>query len=192
MTIRTAVISRNSKYRYHLRRTFDGNRGPIATFIMLNPSMADHLVDDPTIRKCMGFCATWGCAELSVVNLFAFRASNPAELREADDPVGPENRIHVRRAVANAVAQPSPGPVVCAWGLHGGFMAEDKIVLHWIAALCQPLCLGLTRQGHPRHPLYLPYTTKLMRFEQSGKSNCCARSTFKQTSLAGPSPHINL
>ncbi len=157
---RSAVVSDCGKYRYHLHRQLgEGRRA--ATFIMLNPSTADHEVDDPTIRKVMGFARRWGCDELHVVNLFALRASKPTDLREATDPVGPENREWLRRAVELAC----DGPVVCAWGTHGAYMGQDEAVLGSICGLCQPICLGLTRDGHPRHPLYVPYSAELRAFD---------------------------
>ncbi len=157
--IRSAVLSDCGKYRYHLyRRLGEGRRA--ATFIMLNPSTADHEVDDPTIRKVMGFVRRWGCDELHMVNLFAFRATRPANLRAATDPVGPGNREWLRRAVERAC----DGLVVCAWGTHGSYLGQDEAVLGWIGGLCQPMCLSLTRGGHPRHPLYVPYTAELRPF----------------------------
>jgi hypothetical protein len=156
---RSAVVSDCGQYRYHLyRRLGEGRRA--ATLIMLNPSTADHEVDDPTIRKVMGFARRWACDELHVVNLFAFRATRPADLREAADPVGPENREWLRRAVELAC----DGLVVFAWGTHGAYMGQDKAVLGWIGGLCQPMCLSLTRDGHPRHPLYVPYSARLTTF----------------------------
>src|SRR3954454_15761859 len=86
-----AVISACGRYRYLLSRQV----GPglrTATFIMLNPSTADATNDDPTIRRCIGFARQWGCGRLAVLNLFAVRATDPAEMKRADDPVGPENR----------------------------------------------------------------------------------------------------
>jgi hypothetical protein len=156
---RSAVISGDGKYRYHLwRRIAEG--GCIATFIMLNPSTADSLIDDPTIRKCIGFCRTWGFGELHVVNLFALRATDPADLRQADDPVGPYNFDWIQRTVditLNPAHSGGRGRVVFAWGTRGVYMGQDQIVLDWIAKQCKPMCLGVTQDGHPRHPLYVPY-----------------------------------
>jgi hypothetical protein len=156
---KSAVISACGKYRYHLFRKV-GDGGPVATFIMLNPSTADDQLDDPTIRKVMGFARRWGCGDLHVVNLFAFRATRPAELGKTLDPVGPENQEWVRRSVEFA----SDGMVVCAWGAWGGYMRQDEAVLGWIADLCPPMCLGVTRDGHPRHPLYLPFSSELVSY----------------------------
>ncbi len=157
---RSAVVSDCGKYRYYLHRQLGEGRHA-ATFIMLNPSTADHDVDDPTIRKVMGFARRRGCHELHVVNLFAVRATKPGDLRAATDPVGPENREWLRRAVELAC----DGLVVCGWGTHGAYMGQDKAALGWIGGLCQPTCLGVTRDGHPRHPLYVPYSAELAAFK---------------------------
>jgi hypothetical protein len=161
---KTAVISSCGKYRYHLHRTIPGFGHRVATFIMLNPSTADHEVDDPTIRKCVGFCQRWGCGELHVVNLFAVRATDPTDLRKASDPAGPENHEWVRRAVRLSTDPHAGGPVVCAWGTHGAYMEQDRTVLGWIEGFCQPIALGLTKDGHPRHPLYAPYSAEVIPF----------------------------
>jgi hypothetical protein len=168
---RSAVISEDGTYRYQLYRMIGGLGGTVATFIMLNPSTADAVVDDPTIRKCLGFSLRWGCAELQVVNLFAFRATDPADLRRSGDPVGPKNRDWIRRSVEEACKQIIPGPVVCAWGRHGTYMGRDEIVMGWIEDLCAPMCLGLTRDGHPRHPLYVSYAARLVPFGRTANSS---------------------
>ena len=164
---RSAVISEDGKYRYHLRRQLPNLGSRVATFIMLNPSTADHFVDDPTIRKCLGFCRRWGCGELQVVNLFGMRATDPADMRRADDPVGPDNREWVLRAVEATLSIYEPanrGLVVCAWGTHGFYLGQNRTLLGWIEDICEPVALGLTRDGHPRHPLYVPYTAELVPF----------------------------
>jgi hypothetical protein len=155
---RSAVISPCGKYRYHLRRRIGDGSGPVATFIMLNPSTADARVDDPTIRKCVGFSQRWGCGELHVVNLFALRALDPKQVGKTHDPGGPENQVWIERSVAPADI------VICAWGNLGQLMRHDETVLGWVKDICEPMCLGVTKRGHPRHPLYVPYTTKLVPF----------------------------
>jgi hypothetical protein len=165
-SIGSAVISGDGNYRYHLRRTI-APRGRLATFILLNPSTADAWVDDPTIRKCIGFCQRWGCGELHVANLFAIRATDPAVMRRADDPVGPDNRAWVQRIVditVNRVTSGHRGCVVCGWGTRGSYMDQDRTVLGWIRDICEPVCLGLTQDAHPRHPLYVPYSVERVAF----------------------------
>lgn len=167
---RSAVISRCGKYRYLLRRHLSA-APKVATFIMLNPSKANAEIDDPTIRKCMGFSRLWGCGELQVVNLFGIRATNPADMLAADDPVGPANKDWVDHAIDYALYADNRdtnaafrGPVVCAWGTHGAYMSQDQAMLGWIEAHCEPVCLGLTKGGHPKHPLYVPYSTEMLPF----------------------------
>ena len=159
-----AVISSCGKYRYLLTRQVDpGDR--TATFIMLNPSTADAVNDDPTIRRCIGLARWWRCGRVVVANLFAVRATAPADMRQASDPVGPENRDWVTRAVERAVGACDPadrGPVVCAWGTNGSYLDQDRTVLGWIEGACKPVALGFTRDGHPRHPLYIPSAAKLV------------------------------
>lgn len=157
---RTAVISACGRYRYLLTREFGPGRRT-ATFIMLNPSTADATHDDPTIRRCTGFARRWNCGRLIVLNLFAVRATDPADMKRADDPVGPENRDWFDRTLRD----PRGGPVVCAWGIHGEHMHQARTVLGWLDRHgARPLALGVTRDGHPRHPLYLPGNTRTIDF----------------------------
>ena len=126
-------------------------------FIMLNPSTADGTEDDPTIRRCVGFAKSLGYDRLEVVNLFAFRATDPRALlalNHEDDPVGIGNEKAVERALDHADL------IICAWGAHGGHLGQDQTMLGWIDRHnyrdAPVAALGLTKEGHPRHPLYLP------------------------------------
>ena len=114
---------------------------------MLNPSTADAERDDPTIRRCIGYARRWGYGALTAVNLFAYRCTDPRRLRLSDDPVGPENDrylLHVRDRFP---------VVVAAWGNGGGLHARGKTVLRLLSD-CPLHCLGVTRAGHPLHPLH--------------------------------------
>jgi hypothetical protein len=166
----SAIISPCARYRYLLTRRV-GPQHVTATFIMLNPSSADATTDDPTICKCVGFCKRRGYGTLQVVNLFAVRATDPADIKAADDPVGPENAAWVERALGVSARDPyRHGPVVCAWGVRGAYMDQDLTVLGWLDRLgVQPVSLGVTKDGHPRHPLYVPYTARLTPF--AGRSD---------------------
>lgn len=163
---KTAVISDCGKYRYRLGRRWS-NVGRPCLFIMLNPSTADAFEDDPTIRRCIAFAKSWGCSELTVVNLFAVRATDPKDMMAASDPVGPDNMEHVKSAADFAVRgycypKDCNGPVVCAWGAHGAYMDQANTVLGWLEAeLIKPVCLGITKSGQPKHPLYLASDTPL-------------------------------
>ncbi len=140
-----AVFSPCGNYRYALWRTWNQKRGTVL-FMGLNPSTADATRDDPTIRRCLGFAKDWGYGSLLVGNLFAFKATRPQILLQSTEPIGPENDIWLRRLSAQADLT-----VVC-WGNHGAHLGRDREVLTWIKS---PHCLGATRTGLPRHPLYL-------------------------------------
>jgi hypothetical protein len=151
-----AAISDCGTYRYWLRREWDAAL-PHVVFFMLNPSTADAAQDDPTIRRCVGFAKSWGCGALEVVNLFAYRATDPRALFSAVDPVGEQNHDYIRRAVDRMAD--APKHIVCAWGAHGDLMGQDETVLGWIEAEGRrPEALKLTKAGHPSHPLYLAGT----------------------------------
>lgn len=121
---------------------------------MLNPSTADAVKDDPTIRRVIGFARSWGCGSLQVLNLFAIRATDPRVMLAADDPVGPENDEHIARELRAAKSEDRF--VLAAWGAHGGHRARDFHVMHRLVDGVDWRCLGRTHQGHPKHPLYVP------------------------------------
>ncbi|MDB5309120.1 MAG: hypothetical protein JWO38_3322 [Gemmataceae bacterium] len=157
---RNAVISDCGRYRYVLTRQVGPGMRSV-TFIMLNPSTADATTDDHTIRKCIGFARRWGCGKLTVLNLFAFRATKPPVMKKAADPVGPENKAWFDQHLAEA----SESLVVCAWGVHGAHQDQDLAVLGWLERLgIQPQALAITKDGHPQHPLMLGYDSELVPF----------------------------
>lgn len=161
----SALFDARRHYRYALARTWQPGDARVA-FIMLNPSGADASRDDPTIRRCMGFARAWGFGGVDVVNLFAARTPHPALLRRRRRPVGPDNDRHLLRVCRAA------GLVIAAWGVHGAWQGRDRAVLSLLArAGLAPRCLGLTQDGHPRHPLYLPRRTQPEPFPASG-GNC--------------------
>lgn len=155
----TADISPCGKYRYTLTRTWDDTL-PVLVFCMLNPSTADANQDDPTIRRCIGFARREGCGGIAVVNLFAWRATDPDALPVVDaDKSGPENTEHIASMSAGR-------RVVVAWGAHHS--AHPHIVLPFIARLRESAasvhCLGTTKSGAPRHPLYVRGDAPLVEF----------------------------
>lgn len=150
---RHALLSADEWYRYTLTRIWTAN-APRALFVMLNPSTADGTEDDATVRRCMGYARAWNCGGIEVVNLFAWRATDPRELPECTDPIGPENDLWIRRAINDAVC--TGAPIVCGWGNHGGLQDRDRAVLALIADCGGiPQCLQRNAGGHPAHPLYL-------------------------------------
>lgn len=152
--IKTATLSDCGRYRYRLGRAWDETL-PRLGFVMLNPSTADADVDDPTIRKCMGFAERAGCGGIEVVNLFAWRATDPRALRAAGYPVGPLN-IAAIADMLGAVPR-----VVCAWGANArGTIGQNQseLALSLIRARGRtPEVLRLLDDGTPAHPLMLPY-----------------------------------
>ena len=164
--IRNAVISPCGKYRYLLTR--DWQRPLLMSsyqcsmlFVMLNPSTADAEVDDPTIRRCMGFARREGCYGIRVVNLFALRATNPAEMSRVEDPVGPLNDSYIEFH-----AHINESPIVVAWGKHQG--ASQRLKALPVLRGQKLLCLGTNKDGSPKHPLYVPKATALVPWEVTG------------------------
>jgi hypothetical protein len=157
-----ATFSADGRYRYRLWRSWDASR-PRVAFVMLNPSTAGARRDDPTIRRCQGFARSWGFGGIEVVNLFALRATDPRLLRLADDPVGRENDRHLRSALTRSSL------VVLAWGAHGS-LRERAAAVRGLISRRRPRCLGLTRSGEPRHPLYLPGDARLVPVRSGRRS----------------------
>lgn len=151
---RTAVISADEQYRYELTRSWGfSDDDPYVLWVMLNPSTADADIDDPTIRRCIGFTREWGFQRLVVVNLFALRSPDPKALEKANiDPVGPTNDQYIAK---NAKAA---SLIVAAWGAHRMIRSRAMTVKN---RLPFPMCLGKTKDGYPRHPLYVPASTKV-------------------------------
>ncbi|MBX9718002.1 MAG: DUF1643 domain-containing protein [Microbacteriaceae bacterium] len=141
-----AELSPDRLYRYRLSRAWAG--GPRATFVMLNPSLADERSDDPTLRRCIGFARHWGLGGLNVVNLYAFRATKPVDLWSAADPVGPENDRYLEEAAARDEV------LVAAWGAHAKQARVQEVLA--IPGFGKLTCLRTTSRGYPSHPLYLP------------------------------------
>ena len=162
MLDRGAVFDETAAYRYLLTRRWERD-GRCVTFVMLNPSTADAFEEDPTIRRCIGFAQRLGFNALQIVNIFAFRSTDPKKLREVDDPVGPDNDRYIREACFRG------NSVICAWGAYAHLAGRDleawkQIRLEWPHVYC----LGRTKAGHPKHPLYLKATTELERFRPPG------------------------
>jgi hypothetical protein len=160
---RSARISEDGRYRYALVRRWDfglsGSRPP-AQFIMLNPSTADGELDDPTIRRCVGFARALDAGGVVVVNLYAYRATKPADLWLADDPVGPDADVYLSEVARRAVLEDAP--LIAAWGSNAKpvRVAEALRVIERCGATGRLTALGLTASGAPRHPLYLPATAR--------------------------------
>lgn len=158
-----ASLSPDGQYRYRLWRHWDLD-APIMRWVMLNPSTADAAVDDPTIRRCIGFARREHCGGIEVVNLYALRATNPAELSRHPTPEGPDNA----KAWRAAWDEHPDAMVVAAWGAHkrGRLPASKAPVyaLRWAERSRDWRCLGRTKSGAPRHPLFVRADQPLERW----------------------------
>ena len=150
--IGTATYSQDMLYRYRLSRVWDASL-PRCVFLMLNPSTATEEVLDPTVTRCMKYAQRWGFGACEVVNLFSYRATDPSELRKVREPVGMGND----HAIISAAT--SSDLVIVAWGVHGAFKERERAVVSRLEKDGVELyCLGMTKSGAPRHPLYLHST----------------------------------
>ncbi|MDF0601808.1 DUF1643 domain-containing protein [Psychromarinibacter sp. C21-152] len=150
----TAVYSDCERYRYQLTRIWEPE-GRRALFVMLNPSTATEVQNDPTVERCERRARTLGFGAFRVTNIFAYRATDPKVMRAADDPVGPENDA----AIVDSA--PWADRIVCAWGSHGAHLDRGPEVERLLRATGLPLFhLGLTKHGHPKHPLYIGYAVQ--------------------------------
>lgn len=143
---RGAEFSTDMQYRYWLWRTWNDD-APVCAFIMLNPSTADHFELDPTCTRARNYAERWGYGTLIVGNIFAYRATDPDNMRSVERPVGPKNDEHLQAIVDAADL------VVGAWGTHGeyqnrGLEVAGSLDVDW-------KCLSTTQPGHPNHPLYM-------------------------------------
>ena len=164
-----AIFSDCERYRYLLWRQWDFlDPEPVyMAFIGLNPSTADESKNDPTIRRCIGFAKREGYAGLYMLNLFAYRATQPSVMMAAEDPIGPDND----RVIADYVEV--AGKAVACWGGDGGFDYRDLAVSRLLRSsrhaktrtIGEVLwCLGTTAGGYPRHPLYVRGNAPLVRY----------------------------
>jgi hypothetical protein len=151
----SAIYSPDERHRYWLTREWNASL-PVVNFVGLNPSSATAEVNDPTVRRCIGFAQQWGFGGLIMTNLFAWRATDPAHMRASADPVGPDNDTYLHRAAREAQL------VVLCWGEGGRHLGRtQKVRLVFDVPVT---CLGVTKSGQPRHPLYLASKTGLESF----------------------------
>lgn len=181
--LRFNLFSEDRKYRFILWRKWDLPRGlpygrmgengfesvplkgqnDFAMFIGLNPSTADETEDDPTIRRCIAFAKSWGYGAICMANLFAYRATQPKDMMQVAEPIGLSNGDHLIRIAREA------SEVVACWGQDGCFNHRDAdvIALFEMSGLASKLrCIGINKDGTPKHPLYLPKDSKREGFPQ--------------------------
>ncbi|MFT6675016.1 MAG: hypothetical protein ACJAVM_001202 [Sulfitobacter sp.] len=146
-----AVYSDCECYRYSLSRVWD-TAAERVLFVMLNPSTATEMQNDPTVERCERRARTLGFGGFRVTNIFAWRATDPRDMRAAKDPIGPKNDEILNQGAAWA------DRIIAAWGVHGAHLGRGPAVAEMLMAGDKPLFhLGLSKAGHPKHPLYLPY-----------------------------------
>ena len=160
----TAVYSACERYRYALTRIWDPH-GKRVLFIMLNPSKATEVQNDPTVERCERRARALGYGSFCVTNIFAWRETNPRLMKQADDPVGSENDAQIQQNMALA------DDVIAAWGTHGAHLGRGRTVQELLSRCGQPVfVLGLSKDGHPKHPLYIAYAqTPVLWSELSAK-----------------------
>jgi hypothetical protein len=142
------------RYRYDLTRVWDA-RGRKVAFVMLNPSTATEVQNDPTVERCERRARALGFGAFRVCNIFAWRDTDPKLMRKAADPIGPANDDAISDACYWA------DTVVAAWGTHGEHLNRGAAVETFMRATGKPLHhLGLSKAGHPKHPLYISYQTQ--------------------------------
>jgi hypothetical protein len=164
---RGAVISDDEVFRYSLWRNWEdvaatAPSNDCCLWICLNPSTADALKDDATVRKCVGFAQRWGHTSIEIVNMYALRSRHPSKLKLVTDPVGPDNDMWLMRSAARSKR------AIAAWGNHAVHLGRDRAVLRLLETVgVELLCLGTTNTGRPKHPLVLGYDTPLEPFRRS-------------------------
>lgn len=140
-----AKLSDCRNYRFALWRTWDDSK-PFAMIVGLNPSTADEVKDDPTLTRCINFAKSWGYGGVCMTNLFAYRATDPKDMKAQNDPIGAENDIWLNKLANDA------GIVVAAWGNDGSYLGRSNMVVEMLPNLHY---LKMNKSGEPAHPLYL-------------------------------------
>jgi len=162
MTTSGATDRMTNCHRVRLTRAWLGTGGK-CNWIMLNPSTADDVSDDPTIRKCIGFSKRWGFSRLTVTNLFSFRATDPRDLRalvkvDYARAVGLNDGVLIEEATTSDL-------VIAAWGTNGGLAGRAEDVMSRVLPEIPLFCIGLTKNGFPLHPCMAAYTDSPLRFQ---------------------------
>jgi hypothetical protein len=154
-----AIYSECQNYRYALTRVWQGAAAKVL-FVMLNPSTATEIQNDPTVERCERRARSLGFGGFRVCNIFAWRATDPRNMRAQSDPVGPGNDAAILEACDWA------DDIICAWGTHGEHMARGPAVEKLLRETGLPLKhLGLSKAGHPKHPLYIGYAVQPVLWE---------------------------
>lgn len=158
---RLTVFSPCRSYRYTLWRQLDFFSDSFAMVVGLNPSTADELNDDPTIRRCVDFAKRLGVSALCMTNAFAFRATDPDVMLAHPAPVGADNDRWLEAVAAEARY------VIAAWGVHGAHLGRHEVLTEMFP---NALCWGITKGGFPRHPLYLAKDSPMVALNSGGRA----------------------
>ena len=158
---RTAVFSEDRRYRYILRILWDESK-PLVQFIGLNPSTADEVKDDNTVRRCKRFAQRWGFGGMIMTNIFAFRSTDPGPMKAHPNPIGElgtftfgRKRFTNRNDYYLVLTRAEVSECIAAWGNHGIHLGRCTTVLKFLRSL---KCFRVTKAGQPEHPLYMPYS----------------------------------
>lgn len=164
---RTAIFSDDRRYRYTLRILWDDSK-PLVQFIGLNPSTADEVKDDNTVRRCKRFAQRWRYGGMIMTNIFAFRSTNPRPMKSHPNPIGETGTFSFgRKHFTNrndyylARTRSEVSDCVAAWGNHGLHLNRSAAVLKFLRSL---KCFRITKAGQPEHPLYMPYSISLLDY----------------------------
>jgi hypothetical protein len=156
---REAIFSKDKKYRYFLKRSWDSTK-PSCCYICINPSLADDKSDDNTVTRCIILSKGLGFGSIEMVNLFAFIDTNKTTFYDVDDPVGPENDKYILQSVKRC------DKVIVAWGNEGSHLKRDEIVLKYLKPIVKSLyCLGNNKDGQPKHPGRISNVSTLTKFK---------------------------
>ncbi|MAM05239.1 MAG: hypothetical protein CMD06_04690 [Flavobacteriales bacterium] len=147
-----ALFSKDQKYRYLLERTWNNSKKKLL-FIMLNPSSADSKKDDPTIRRLISFSKKWGYGGFKVCNLYSYVTSSPSTLYSSSNILGYKNKSYIKKQIKNSDC------IVYAWG-------NTEAEPHWLKKIVKTsYCIGINKNGTPKHPLYINSNAKLLNYK---------------------------
>jgi len=152
-------FSPDQKYRYYLQRNFKKNAKNLLVFIMLNPSTANEQYNDPTVERCQNHALNKNYDGMIILNIFAYRTTNPKQLLQTKNPIGEKNN----QTIINTIKKHQN--IICAWGNHGKILNrsnEIKKILKKHRKKTQ--AFEITKQNEPKHPLYIPYNKKLKQY----------------------------
>ena len=153
-----AKYSDCGQYRYALTRVWELETSQVV-FVMLNPSTATEVQNDPTVERCERRARTLGLGGFQVINIFAWRSTDPKKMRVAKDPIGPDNDKTIMKACRWG------DQIIAAWGTHGSHLNRGSEVEKILRKSNKPIFhLGLSKGGHPKHPLYIAYAQKLEKW----------------------------